>query len=92
VDVYLEGLSTEDRAMGMLGNLFNRNAAANPNLPAAYSTPPAGGSLKDRFYAGSNAVIDRATQIYQRNPKLVGGLALLAGAAVLAGVRKRGRI
>ena len=77
--------------MGMLGNLINRNAVGNPNLPAAYSTPAQGGSLKDRFYASSNAVIDRATQIYRQNPKLVGGLALLAGAAVLAGIKRRGR-
>jgi hypothetical protein len=46
---------------------------------------------KSRIAAGGTAVVNRATEIYRQNPKLVGGLAVLAGAAILAGMRKRGR-
>ena len=58
-------------------------------LPA---TTSAAGTWKDRITAGGSAAVDRATQIYKQNPKLVGGLAVLAGAAILAGMKKRGRI
>ena len=47
---------------------------------------------KDRIATGGSAAIDKATQVYKQNPKLVGGLAVLAGAAILAGMKKRGRI
>lgn len=40
--------------------------------------------------APANAVIDRATQVYKQNPKLIGGLALLGLAGLLVGM-KRGR-
>jgi hypothetical protein len=46
---------------------------------------------KDRIAAGGTAAVDKATRIYKQNPKLVGGLAVLAGAAILAGMKKRGR-
>ena len=48
------------------------------------------GSITDRLAAGGNAAIDRATEIYNRNPKLVGGLAAVAGAILLSRM-KRGR-
>ena len=83
--------------MGILGSMFNRNSTAVANVPAEpYSTLgttdtlPPNASLRDRLTAGGGAVVDRATQFYKQNPKLVGGLALLAGAAVLAGMKKRG--
>ena len=83
--------------MGILGNMFNRNSTATANVPTdPYSTLgssdtlPANASLRDRLAAGGGAVVDRATQFYKQNPKLVGGLAVLAGAAILAGMKKRG--
>ena len=45
---------------------------------------------KDRIAAGGSAALDKATQVYKQNPKLIGGLAVLAGAAILAGMKKRG--
>ncbi len=39
----------------------------------------------------ANAVLDRATQIYKQNPKLIAGLGLLALASLWVGVKK-GRI
>jgi hypothetical protein len=48
--------------------------------------------LKDRIAAGGSAAVDKATQIYKQNPKLIGGLAVLAGAAILAGMKKRGSV
>ena len=56
-------------------------------LPATTGTT---GTWKDRIAAGGSAAVDRATQIYKQNPRLVGGLAVLAGAAILAGMKKRG--
>ncbi|HET9651500.1 MAG TPA: hypothetical protein VFP36_04890 [Usitatibacter sp.] len=41
--------------------------------------------------AQANAVIDRAAQVYNRNPKLIAGLGLIAAAGLLVGL-KRGRI
>ena len=51
---------------------------------------PHSGSMTDRVAAGANTAIDKATQVYNRNPKLIGGLALVAGALLLNGM-KRGR-
>jgi len=54
------------------------------------ATIPQAGTITDRLAAGANAGIDRATEIYNRNPKLVGGLAAVAGAILLSRM-KRGR-
>jgi hypothetical protein len=72
---------------------FTRNISVEPysTLGSADTLPSDTGSWKDRITAGGNAVAQRATQIYRENPKLVGGLAILAGAAILAGMKKRGR-
>jgi hypothetical protein len=51
------------------------------NLPAQYD------DVRGRVVAGSNAAIDKATQIYRRNPKLIGGLALVASALLLNKMR-----
>ena len=78
--------------MGILGNLFNRNSTTTTAaVPVDPYAAPAAGTWQDRIAAGGGAMIDRATQIYQKNPKLVGGLAVLAGAALLAGIKSRGR-
>jgi len=72
---------------------FTRNTSVEPysTLGSADTLPPDAANWKDRIVAGGNAVAQRATQIYRENPKLVGGLAILAGAAILAGMKKRGR-
>jgi len=86
-------LITTEEIMGF----FSRSTTTEPystlgksdTLPA--NVPP-GGSLRERLSAGGSAIAGRATDIYKQNPKLVGGLAVLAGAAILAGMKKRGRI
>ena len=83
--------------MGLLGKIFavtaaskafrgarNENAAQSEYIPA--TAPDASTGLAGR----ANAVLGRAGQIYKDNPKLVGGIALLGAAALLAGM-KRGR-
>ena len=60
--------------------LFRRNTATAPvpvDLPVEQAT------MKDKVLAGGNRAIDKASQVYHKNPKLIGGLALLAGALVL---------
>ena len=47
-------------------------------------------SMGGRISAGANAALDKATQVYNRNPKLIGGLAAVAGAVLLTRL-KRGR-
>jgi hypothetical protein len=63
---------------------------SSDTLPA--NTASSMASWKDRIAQGGNAALGKATEVYNRNPKLVGGLAVLAGAAILAGMKKRGRI
>ena len=74
---------------------FNRNRSIAPASNEASTlgprdSLPASGSFGDRIAAGSNAALDKATQIYNKNPKLVGGLAAVAGAILLSRM-KRGR-
>lgn len=52
------------------------------NTPMPEATPA--------WRSQANAVVDRATEVYRRNPKLIGGLGLLALAGLLVGV-KQGR-
>lgn len=52
--------------------------------PATIDVEPAGHpTMSDKMIAGGNRAIDKASGIYHKNPKLIGGLALLAGALVL---------
>ena len=80
----------------MFGNIFSRgrDVSTVPQPPASTlgqgDVIPANASWSDRLATGSNAVLDKATQVYNKNPKLVGGLAILAGAAILAGMKRRG--
>ena len=78
---------------------FNRTTTSEPysTLGSSDTLPATTGSLRDRISAGGSAIaaggsaaLDKATQIYKQNPKLIGGLAVLAGAAILAGMKKRG--
>ncbi len=52
---------------------------------------PAPGSMSDRMLAGSNAALDKAAAIYHKNPKLIGGLAAVAGAILLTRMKRGGR-
>ena len=63
--------------------LFNRTAPAKVPAPV-----PPGGTITDRLAAGSNAALDKAAQIYNKNPKLIGGLAAVAGAILLSRMKK----
>ena len=65
---------------------FSRNRSLAP----ASESLPASPGFGDRLAAGSNAALDKATQIYNKNPKLIGGLAAVAGAILLTRM-KRGR-
>jgi hypothetical protein len=57
-------------------------------VPAAPVSAP--GSMTQGMTDRANVAIDKATQIYNRNPKLIGGLAAVAGAVLLSRM-KRGR-
>ena len=73
---------------------FSRSTSTEPysTLGSSDTLPATVGNWKDRIAAGGSAAVDKATQVYQKNPKLIGGLAVLAGAAILAGMKRRGRI
>ena len=79
----------------MFGRIFNRNDPAPAStdestlgrrdaLPANVPSP------WDNVAARGSAAIDKATEIYNRNPKLIGGIALVASALLLNRMR-RGR-
>ncbi len=71
---------------------FSRTRTTEPysTLGSSDTLPATVDSLRNRISAGGTAAVDKATQIYKQNPKLIGGLAVLAGAAILAGMKKRG--
>ena len=76
-------------------NLFNR-IRSTANAPAGPETTlgtgdviPADGSLGNRLRAGSNTALNRASDVYRKNPKMVGGLALVAGALLLNRMKSR---
>ena len=61
--------------------IFKRRTEVAPT-PA----PSAGGTLATR----SGAMVDKATDFYRKNPKTVGGAALVASAMLLGFLKKRG--
>ena len=75
-------------------NLFkrNRDLANVPALPETILSQgdvmPADG-LGNRLRANGNLALNRATEVYRKNPKVVGGLAVLAGALLLNRMRSR---
>jgi hypothetical protein len=80
--------------MGLLGNIFAGRAAANAadsagNAQAGQYIPANTTDVSTGIGARANAVLGRAQQIYQQNPKLVGGIALLGAAALLASMKRR---
>ena len=73
-------------------NLFKRIATANANARPE-STLGSGkvipADLGNRLRAGSNTALNRATDVYRKNPKMLGGLALVAGALLLNRMKSR---
>ena len=76
-------------------NLFNR-VLAKANAPASPDSTlgsgdviPADGSFGNRLRANGNAALTRASDVYRKNPKMVGGLALVAGALLLSRMKSR---
>ena len=49
-----------------------------------------GGSLASRIGTSGGHIVDRATEIYRKNPKAVGGAALVASAMLLNFLKRRG--
>ena len=49
-----------------------------------------GGTLASRIGTSGGQIVDRATEIYRRNPKAIGGAALVAGAMLLNFLKRRG--
>ena len=90
--------------MGLLAKIFTGKVAANVvnralarnearRTAAATTARSAGeyipaGQVASRS-AGHGALIDRATQVYQKHPKLIAGIATVAAAAVLAGMKRK---
>ena len=74
-------------------NLFkrNRDVASVPAPPQ--STLGSGDVIPadtlGRLREGGNAALNRATEVYRKNPKMGGGLAVLAGAILLNRMKHR---
>ncbi len=65
-----------------------RDVALQPQEPAA--TLGRGDVLRadSRIASGAGAMVDRATRIYKENPKVIGGVALIASALLLNRLRR----
>jgi hypothetical protein len=66
--------------------LFRKQVTPVEQPPVA-----AGGSTSDKLWAGSNAALDKASAVYNKNPKLIGGLAAVAGAILLTRMKRGAR-
>ena len=69
-----------------------RDLATRPQAPSSTlgrgDVIPAGANWQSRLGTSGGAVVDKATRIYKENPKVVGGVALLAGAMLLNRLRR----
>ena len=66
---------------------FKRSTAVTPQPAPA----PASGTLAERMGASGNAMMGKATDFYRKNPKTVGGIALIASALLLNRMKARPR-
>ena len=66
--------------------LFRRSTAPKAQSPSIYEGDRSIGSLGTR----GTAMMDKATDFYRKNPKTVGGAALLGAVALLGLVKNRG--
>lgn len=78
--------------------IFNRkrdiaNVPADPasTLGTADTLPAVPNSMTERITSGGSAMVEKATRIYKENPKLVGGIALVASALLLNRMKGRSR-
>ena len=80
--------------MGIFGNVFNRDRTVAPptdpssTLGRSDTLPAAPDTIGGKLAAGGNAALDKATRIYKENPKLVAGLAAVAGAIILTRMKR----
>ena len=74
-------------------NLFKRNRDVALRPAAPQSTLGDGDVIPadalGRLRAGGTTALNRATEVYRKNPKMVGGLAVLAGAILLNRMKHR---
>ena len=61
------------------------------SLGAGDVIPANGGSMSDRLRSTGGALVDKGVGFYKQNPKLVGGLALLASAVLLNSMKRTPR-
>jgi hypothetical protein len=85
----------EEKTMGMMGNMVSRvlgkgQAPATTTAEGQYIPATQSQDTMGALGTQANAVLQRATDVYRRNPKLVGGIGLVALAALLVKV-KQGR-
>jgi hypothetical protein len=85
----------EEKTMGTMGNMVSRvlgkgRAPATTTAQGQYIPASQSQGTMDALGTQANAVLQRATDVYRRNPKLVGGIGLVALAALLVKV-KQGR-
>ena len=72
-------------------SLFDRfKTQAGTPTPTTGESYPVQSQSVGGWKGQANAVLDRATQVYKQNPKLIGGLALLGLAGMLVKM-KQGR-
>jgi hypothetical protein len=73
----------------------NRDLATRPQAPSntlgRADVLPADAGWKSRLGASGGAMVEKATRIYKENPRMVGGVALLAGALLLNHLRRPSR-
>jgi hypothetical protein len=77
----------EEKTMGLFERFKTRAGTPVPTT-GEYLPAGNGGTTMDVVKGQAGAVLDRATQVYKQNPKLVAGLGLLALASVLVSVKK----
>jgi hypothetical protein len=83
--------------MGILGKLFVGKLAANAirrmerrNAPAETGEYlPASSAGEGAIQPRSASMVDRARDLYSRNPKLIGTIGMVAAAALLTRMRRR---
>jgi len=76
--------------MNLFDRLRGRNAPQAPDATlGSGDVIPADAGFGSRVRAGSGQALHRASEVYRRNPKLVGGLALVAGAMLLNRMKSR---
>lgn len=82
--VYPEPIQEIDMAF------FSKTQAGTPTPTTGEYLPTSQEAAPSGWRGQANAVVDRATQVYKQNPKLIGGLALVGLAGLLVRM-KQGR-